>query len=214
MSTKAATITIVMMLILSFLVALVLYPIMPDPMPSHWNAQGEVDGYMSKFWGMFLMPLITLGIVLLFLAIPRIDPLKANIALFIDSYNIMMVAFVAYMLYIYALTLLAALGYGFNMTFMLLPAMGVLSIIIGYQIGKAKRNFFVGIRTPWTLSSDTVWAKTHQLGKWMFMGAGAVSILCVPVGEVGFWIMMITLMAAAFVPIVYSYFLWKRENPA
>lgn len=214
MSTKAATITIVIMLILSFLVAVALYPTMPDPMPSHWNAAGEIDGYMSKFWGMFLMPLITLGIVLLFLAIPRIDPLKANIALFIDSYNIMMVAFVIYMLYIYALTLLAALGYGFNMTNMLLPAMGVLFIIIGYLIGKAKRNFFIGIRTPWTLSSDTVWAKTHQLGKWMFMGAGAVSILCVLLGEVGFWIMMISMMAAAFVPIVYSYLLWKRENPA
>ena len=214
MSTKAATITIFIMLVLSFLTALALYPIMPDPMPSHWNAQGEVDGYMSKFWGMFLMPLITLGIVLLFLAIPRIDPLKANIALFIDSYNIMMVALVAYMLYIYALTLLAALGYGFNMTFMLLPAMGVLFIIIGFLIGKAKRNFFIGIRTPWTLSSDTVWAKTHQLGKWTFMGAGAVSVLCVLLGEVGFWIMMITLMAAAFVPVVYSYLLWKHENPA
>lgn len=214
MSTKAATITIITMLILSFLTALVLYPIMPDPMPSHWNAQGEVDGYMSKFWGLFLMPLVTLGIVLLFLAIPRIDPLKANIALFIDSYNIMMVAFVVYMFYIYTLTLLAALGYGFNMTFMLLPAIGILTIIIGYLIGKAKRNFFVGIRTPWTLSSDTVWAKTHQLGKWMFIGAGIVCIPCAFLGEAAFWIMMITMMAAAFLPIVYSYILWKRENPA
>ncbi len=214
MSTKAATITAITLVVISFLVAIALYPTMPDPMPSHWNAAGEIDGYMSKFWGMFLMPLITLGMLLLFLAIPRIDPLKANIALFIDSYNLMMVLLIAYMLYVYALTLFAALGYPFNMTVMLLPAMGALCIVIGFLIGKARRNFFVGIRTPWTLSSDTVWAKTHALGKWAFVGAGVVCIVCAFLGEIAFWIMMICILAAAFVPIVYSYVLWKRENPA
>lgn len=214
MSTKFATITIVVMLAISFIIAVGLYPTMPDPMPSHWNAAGEIDGYMSKFWGMFLMPLITIGIFLMFLAIPRIDPLKANIAQFIESYNTMMVLLVAYMLYIYILTLLAALGYAFNMTTWLLPAMGILFIAIGFLIGRAKRNFFIGIRTPWTLSSDTVWAKTHALGKWMFVGAGAVSVVCAFLGEFAFWIMMLSLMAAAFVPIIYSYVLWKRENPA
>jgi uncharacterized membrane protein len=214
MSTKTAHITIITLLVISFILAIALYPIMPDSMPSHWNAAGEVDGYMSKFWGLFLMPLITLGLVLLFIAIPRIDPLKANIAQFIESYNLMVVLFVVYMLYVYILTLLAALGYGFNMTHMLLPAMGLLFIVIGFLIGKAKRNFFIGIRTPWTLTSDTVWAKTHQLGKWMFIGAGIICIPCAFLGETAFWVMMIGLMAAAFVPIVYSYVLWKRDNPA
>ena len=191
MSTKTATITIIVMIALAFLVGIALYPQMPDTMPSHWNAAGEVNGYMSKFWGLFLMPLISLGIFLLFLAIPRIDPLKANIAQFIKSYNLMMVLLTGYMLYVYALTLLAALGYQFNMTTMLLPAMGILFILIGFLIGNAKRNFFVGIRTPWTFSSDTVWAKTHQLGKWTFIGAGVVTILCSFLNEIGFWVMMI-----------------------
>ncbi len=214
MSTKAATITAVTLVVLSFLVAIALYPIMPDPMPSHWNAAGEIDGYMSKFWGLFLMPLVTLGMLLLFIAIPRIDPLKANIAQFIESYNLMMVLLIVYMLYVYALTLFAALGYQFNMTTMLIPAMGILFIVIGFLIGKAKRNFFIGIRTPWTLSSDTVWAKTHALGKWTFIGAGIVSILSAFLGEDGFWAIMICIFAAAIIPIVYSYILWKRENPA
>lgn len=214
MSTRTAAFTIVGLIGLAFLVALFLYPQMPDPMPSHWNAAGEVDGYMAKFWGLFLMPLLALGVFVLFLAIPRIDPLKANIAQFIRAYNLMMVLLIGYLLYVYALTLLWALGYQFNMTFTLLPAMGLLFIAIGYLVGKAKRNFFVGIRTPWTLSSDTVWAKTHQLGKWTFVGAGVVSIVCAFLGEVGFWIFTLTLLAAAFVPIVYSYILWRRENPA
>jgi uncharacterized membrane protein len=213
MSTKTATITAITLVVISFLVALALYPTMPDPMPAHWNAAGELDGYMSKFWGVFLIPLITLGMLFLFLAIPRIDPLKANIAQFIDSYNWMMVLFIAYMLYVYALTLLAALGYQFNMTTMLLPAMGALFIVIGFLLGKAKRNFFIGIRTPWTLSSDTVWAKTHEMGKWAFVGAGVVCIFCAFLGEAAFWVMMICILAAAFIPIIYSYILWKRENP-
>jgi uncharacterized membrane protein len=214
MSTKAATITSVALVVISFLIALALYPIMPDPMPSHWNAAGEIDGYMSKFWGMFLMPLVSLGMLLLFIAIPRIDPLKANIAQFIESYNVMMVLLIAYMLYVYALTLFAAMGYQFNMTTMLIPAMGILFIVIGFLIGKAKRNFFVGIRTPWTLSSDTVWAKTHALGKWTFIGSGVACIVSAFMGEFGFWLMMISFMATALIPIVYSYILWKRENPA
>jgi uncharacterized membrane protein len=214
MSTRTAAFTIVGLIGLAFLVALFLYPQMPDPMPSHWNAAGEVDGYMAKFWGLFLMPLLALGVFVLFLAIPRIDPLKANIAQFIRAYNLMMVLLIGYLLYVYALTLLWALGYQFNMTFTLLPAMGLLFIAIGYLVGKAKRNFFVGIRTPWTLSSDTVWAKTHQLGKWTFVGAGVVSIVCAFLGEVGFWIFTLTLLAAAVVPILYSYILWRRENPA
>jgi uncharacterized membrane protein len=214
MSTKAATITIIGIIAISFIIAVALYPIMPDPMPSHWNAAGEIDGYMSKFWGLFLMPLISVGLFLMFLAIPRIDPLKANIAQFIDSYNIMMVLIIAYMMYVYALTLFAALGYQFNMTVMLLPAMGALFIVIGFLIGKAKRNFFIGIRTPWTLTSDTVWAKTHELGKWTFIGAGVVCIFCAFLGEIAFWIMMICILVAAFIPIIYSYILWKHENPA
>jgi uncharacterized membrane protein len=214
MSTKAATITIIGIIAISFIIAVALYPIMPDPMPSHWNAAGEIDGYMSKFWGLFLMPLISVGLFLMFLAIPRIDPLKANIAQFIDSYNIMMVLIIAYMMYVYALTLFAALGYQFSMTVMLLPAMGALFIVIGFLIGKAKRNFFIGIRTPWTLTSDTVWAKTHELGKWTFIGAGVVCIFCAFLGEIAFWIMMICILVAAFIPIIYSYILWKQENPA
>lgn len=212
MSTRAATVTMLSMLLLAFLVALVLYPQMPDPMPSHWNAAGEVDGYLPRLWGLFLLPLIAVGIFLLFLAIPRIDPLKANIAQFIDPYNLVMVLLIVYMLYIYGLTLLWALGYQFNMLVMIMPAMGVLFIAVGYMVGKAKRNFFVGIRTPWTLSSDTIWARTHQLGKWTFIGAGVVSIVCAFLGEIGFWVFTFAVLLSAFVPIIYSYILWKQEN--
>ena len=182
-------------------------------MPSHWNAAGQVDGYTSKFWGVFLMPIITIVLVGFFLIIPQIDPLKANIAKFRGAFNWFIVAFVAYMLYIHALTLAASLGFQFNMTIMLLPVVGLLFIGIGYMMRQAKRNFFIGIRTPWTLSSETVWDETHKLGAKMFMFGGAVTIVSAFLGENGIWLMLATILVVAFVPIIYSYILWRRENP-
>jgi uncharacterized membrane protein len=182
-------------------------------MPSHWNAAGEIDGYMPKFWGVFLMPIVTIALVGLFLAIPHIDPLKANIAKFLGIFNGFIVAFVAYMLYVYALTLFAALGTPFNMTVMLLPVVGLLFIGVGYMMGKAKRNFFIGIRTPWTLSSETVWDETHNLGSKLFMLGGVVTIISAFLGENGIWLLLAAIPIAAFVPIIYSYILWRRENP-
>lgn len=213
MSNKTSAIISFSLIVIALLVGVILYTRLPDPMPSHWNAAGEIDGYMSKFWGIFLMPIITVVLVPLFLIIPRIDPLKANIAKFRGVFNWFIVVFVAYMLFVYALTLAASLGYQFNMTVMLLPVIGLLFIGAGYMMSKAKRNFFIGIRTPWTLSSETVWDETHKLGAKMFMAGGVVTILGVFLGENGIWLMMFAVLAAAFVPIVYSYILWRRENP-
>jgi uncharacterized membrane protein len=167
---------------------------------------------MSAFWAAFLMPLMTTGLFLLLMAVPSIDPLKANIAQFRGIYNTFIVLFLVYMLYIYALTLAWNLGYNnFDMGQAMLPAMSLFFIFLGVLIGRAKRNFFIGIRTPWTLSSDTVWAKTHALGSKLFIGAGILSLLSIPLGENGMWVMMLLILVAAVIPIVYSYVLWKRE---
>src|SRR5512144_3067575 len=96
---------------LSFVAALIIYPQLPDPAASHWGANGEVNGYMSAFWAAFLMPLMTTGLFLLLMAVPSIDPLKANIAQFRGIYNTFIVLFLAYMLYIYALPLAWNMGY-------------------------------------------------------------------------------------------------------
>ncbi|MEZ0396546.1 MAG: SdpI family protein [Anaerolineales bacterium] len=212
MSNKLTLIVTSILILAALGVGLVLYAQLPDPMPSHWNAAGEVDGYMSRFWGVFLMPLVTVGLTLLLFAVPYLDPLKANIAKFRGLYNAFIVGFVAYMLYVYGLTLAASLGYRFNMTLMLLPVMGLLFIGIGYLLKSAKRNFFIGIRTPWTLSSDTVWEKTHQLGAKLFIASGLLIVVSAFLGERGIWLMLAVLMIALFVPIVYSYILFAREE--
>lgn len=212
MSTRTTIFISVALIAIAILAGLLLWSRLPDPMPAHWNAAGEIDGYMSKFWGVFLIPIISIALAGLFLIIPNIDPLKANIAQFRATFNWFIVVFVVYMLYVYALTLFAALGTSFNMTLMLLPAVGLLFIGIGYLMNGAKRNFFIGIRTPWTLSSDTVWDETHKLGSKLFMLGGAVTIVSAFLGETGIWIMLAAIFIAAFVPIVYSYVLYQRET--
>ena len=214
MSTRTTIFISVALIAIAILAGLLLWSRLPDPMPAHWNAAGEIDGYMSKFWGVFLIPIISIALAGLFLIIPNIDPLKANIAQFRAAFNWFIVVFMAYMLYVYALTLVAALGTPFNMTLMLLPAVGLLFIGVGYLMSGAKRNFFIGIRTPWTLSSDTVWDKTHKLGSRLFMLGGVVTILCAFLGESGIWIMLVAMLGASFVPIVYSYVLYQREIKA
>ena len=212
MTTRTTTIISLILIAVATLAGILLWNRLPDPMPAHWNAAGEIDGYMSKFWGVFLMPIIAVALLGLFLVIPRVDPLKANIDKFIGIFNGFILAFVVYMLYLYALTLFAALGIPFNMTVMLLPVVGLLFIGVGYMMGKAKRNFFIGIRTPWTLSSETVWDETHKLGSKLFMLGGGVTIVSAFLGETGIWIMLAAMFIAAFVPIVYSYVLYQRET--
>ncbi len=168
-------------LLLSFGIAGYFYPQMPERMASHWNAQGQVDGYMSRFWGVFLMPIVSLGLSLLFVLIPRIDPLRANIEKFRRHYYGFVLIILVFLLYLYLLTIFWNLGFRFNMVRMLTPAFAVLFYFCGVLMGKAKRNYFVGIRTPWTLNNEAVWDKTHRLGGKLFKAAGVVALLGVQV---------------------------------
>ena len=111
MNIRTTTIVVLLMVAAATIAGLALWNQLPDPMASHWGANDEVNGYMSKFWGVFLMPLMTLGMTVLFLIIPAIDPLKANIAQFRDVFNSFITLIVAFMLYIYALSLRWNLGY-------------------------------------------------------------------------------------------------------
>jgi len=216
MTTKTTSIIALTMISLALLAGAALWNQLPDPMASHWNASGEVDGYMSKFWGVFLLPLITLGMFVLFMIVPNIDPLKANIAQFRETFNLFIVLIIAFMLYIYGLTLAWSLGYqDFNMSTAMLPFMGVLFIAIGFMLRKAKRNFFIGIRTPWTLSSDFVWDKTHQLGSILFMASGAFTIIGGFFGGMtAFWLMFVPLIGSSLFLVIYSYILYRDETKA
>ena len=212
MSTKTAIIVSALLIIVITLAGLLLWNSFPDQMASHWNEQDQVDGYMSKCWGVFMVPLLMAGLTLLFLAIPHIDPLKKNIADFRGVFNIFIVLFNVFMAFIHALTLAWNLGHtGFRMGVVMLPAMGLLFIFIGLLIRKAKRNFFIGIRTPWTLSSDRVWDETHRLGSKLFIAAGVITFIGILFPDQAFILLMVSVIAASLISVLYSYLVWRRE---
>jgi uncharacterized membrane protein len=216
MSTRTTTIVVLFLIVAATLAGLLLWNRLPDPMASHWNINDQVDGHISKFWGVFLLPLITLGMFALFLVIPSIDPLKANIAQFRAAFNLFIVLMVAFMVYIYGLTLAWNLGYtSFKMSGAMLPAIGLLFIFIGFMMRQAKRNFFIGIRTPWTLSSDTVWNETHRIGAVLFMISGALAFIGGFFGGMtAFWLMFAPIIATTVFLLVYSYVLYQRQTKA
>jgi len=213
MNIKTTSIIVLTLIAIALVAGLSLWNQLPDQMASHWNSNDQVDGYISRFWGVFLMPLITLIMFVLFLVVPGIDPLKANIAQFREAFNMFIALMVAFMLYVHGLTLVWSLGYqDFKMSAAMLPFMGILFIAIGYLLRQAKRNFFIGIRTPWTLSSDSVWDKTHQLGSILFMVSGAFAILGGFFGGMtAIWLMFVPLIGSSLFLVVYSYVLYRGE---
>lgn len=216
MSTRTTIIVVLLMIVAATLTGLLLWNRLPDLMASHWGPNDEVNGYISKFWGVFLLPLITLGLFWLFLIVPRIDPLKANIAQFRDVFNLFITLIVAFMVYLYLITLRWNLGYtNFAMSKAMLPALGILFFFIGYMLRRAKRNFFIGIRTPWTLSSDYVWDETHRLGSVLFMVSGVLAFLgSFFGGMLAFWFLFVPLIGSTLITLVYSYVLYQREIKA
>ena len=161
----------------SFILAALVYPLMPSKVASHWNAQGEVDGYMSKSWGLFLMPAFSLAIFLLFLILPKIDPLKKNYQKFKAHYEGFILVIIGFFFYLYIITLMWNANMKFSINQMLVPAFAILFYYSGVLMEKAKRNWFVGIRTPWTLSSKAVWDKTHRIGGQLFKLSAVVVLL-------------------------------------
>ncbi len=209
---KKTTILILLIIILSFAAGIYLYPKMPEQMAAHWNSQGEVDSYISKFWGLFIMPLVSLGILLLFLLIPRIDPLKKNIDKFRKYFDGFILLIVIFLLYIYSLSIAWNLGHRFNMTQALIPAIAVLLFYGGVLLKQAKRNWFIGIRTPWTLSSNIVWQKTHQLGSRLFKLLAFVILLGLFFPKYLLWFILLPVIVVVLYLIIYSYLEYQKQK--
>jgi len=188
------------------------YPRMGERVASHWNAQGQVDGYIPKFWGLFLMPMISIAMFLLFILIPTIDPMKENIGKFRKYFDWFIVLIMTFLLYLHFLTIAWNLGYRFNFVLLLVPAFGLLFYYAGILTQNAKRNWFIGIRTPWTLSSDVVWDKTHRIGGTLFKIAGVIALAGIIIPSWALYLILVPALAVAIYTFAYSYFAYKKET--
>lgn len=211
---RKSEIIILGIILLSFVVGVYFYSQMPERMASHWNAQGKVDGYMPKFWGLFLMPIISSAILLLFIVIPKIDPLKANIEKFRKYFDWFIILLMIFLFYLYLLTIFWNLSFRFNLIRFLVPAFGFLFYYAGILIKNAKRNWFIGIRTPWTLSSDEVWDKTHQIGAKLFKTSGSLALLGILFPSLTIYFVLLPVIFSVLFLIVYSYFKYRQQKTA
>jgi len=208
---KKNEIVMVVLTVVAFVVAYLIYPALPERAASHWNAAGEVNGYMSRFWAVMILPLIMVIFSLMFILIPRIDPLKKNIAQFRKYFDWFVFFMMLFLVYIYALTIFWNFGWRFNFAVAITPAFAVLFYVCGIMVGKTKRNFFIGIRTPWTLSNDVVWDKTHRLGAKLFKIAAILSLVGIFFGKLAIYFVLFPVIAAALISLVYSYVVYQWE---
>ncbi len=196
-----------------FIAAGVLWPTIPSRVPIHWNASGQADGFGGKFEGLLLMPIITIGLYLLLFFIPRIDPGRANYVQFAGAYLVVRYVVLVLDVGIYIFTILAIKGVGIDMSRAVMSTTAVMFIVFGQVLGKIRPNWFVGVRTPWTLSSKRSWVRTHRVAGWLFTLSGILFLLLaiIGIGAAMVWIMLSVLGVMVVFLVVYSYVEWRND---
>ena len=179
--------------------------------PIHWNAAGEADGFASKGFALTLMPATALGIGLLLALIPVLDPRKRHIA---QSMGFLRTTWLALLLFFLVLHLamgLLYLGWAVPMDRVVITSVGGLFVVLGNLLGKVRSNFFMGVRTPWTLSSEYTWTKTNRATGRVMVGGGVAIAICGALwgGGPAMAATMLTVGAILIVAVGYSYAVWR-----
>lgn len=198
---------------ITLLISALVYDKLPDRVPSHWNSSGEVDGYSSRAAGAFLLPLVALGVWALLRVIPRIDPRRENYDKFRGTFDVIVAATVGFLCVMHIGILGFTLGLPIAVDRVVFGSIALLLILLGNFLPRARPNWFVGIRTPWTLSSDRVWERTHRVGGYAFALAGVIMLAALLLAPA--YLMHITVtvaMAMTVFVLGYSYVAWRQER--
>ena len=182
-------------------------------LPTHWDMNGKVNGTMTKAWGLSILPLIGLGITLLLAAVPRIEPRRDNMVASRKPFLAFWLIALVVIAVSHAMIVGVALGYPLDIPGVLIVLIPISLAVGGNYLGKARPNFFLGIRTPWTLSSDLSWEKTHRMLGRLFV-CSAIIVLAVrfAIGtEAAFLALAGTISASAVLGIISSYVFWKND---
>ncbi len=205
--------TIITALIIAAIIATVyVYPLLPELVPSHWNALGEVDAYAKKNVHVTFMLGICIALPIFMRILPKLDPKYKNIQSFEGDFAWFTVVFTLFMIALYAYTTLYALGYQYPIQSFIIPAMSVLFYTTGLLLAKAKPNYSIGFRLPWTLDSEDNWNKTHKIAALSFRYGAFALLLTTLLGKYSFSVFMIALSFMVIIPIMYSYRLHKTSR--
>jgi uncharacterized membrane protein len=181
--------------------------------PTHWDANGHADGYASSLVSFLTTPLIALGLVALLAVVPRIEPRRANLAKSAAAYETVAIALVLLTLLVHVGVVLAGTGTPIEMGTLIGAGVGALFAVLGNVMGKVRSNFLFGIRTPWTLSSDRAWDRTHRLVGRLWVAAGIAIVVLSLTGQL---LLVLSVMVAFIVvtlavALVYSYRVWATD---
>jgi uncharacterized membrane protein len=191
------------------------YPSLPPTVATHWSLRGTPDGFSSRFWAVAIMPLVVVFMTVLFNVLPKVDPRRENYTKFVSTYWLFANAVIVFVLLAHALVIATGLGYSVKIDRLMPLGIGLLFVVIGNYLTRVEPNWFIGIRTPWTLSSDTVWRKTHRTGGWLMVFGGLALATGAFLPSAALLPLLIgTIVVVAVIPIVLSYVLWKRERGA
>ena len=196
----------------ALIATLLVYPQLPERIPIHWNIHGQVDGHGGRLWA-YLTPAILVGFLLLFWAIPWFSPKPFEVDSFRSTYWFILLVLTAMFVYLHGLLMWAAWSGQVDITRAMLAGMLIMFSLLGNVLGKVRRNFYIGVRTPWTLASERVWNETHRLAGKTFVAAAIIGLLAV-VLPVPLPAVIITVVASmivgSLIPVVYSLILYKR----
>lgn len=199
--------------LLPLVLVLAVYSKLPDKVPMQWSLNGNIR-YDDKN-NLFIMAIMTIGFAIMFPLLPKIDPKKKNYNKFGSSYQGFQVFIMLFMLFVTAFCIIEAFRpHTLNVPMLACILLGILFAVIGNMMPRFRSNWFCGIRTPWTMSSDENWTKTHRLGGKIFFTAGIIILFYALVPSEYFYseIITIVLIIACIVPSVYSYLLYKKEE--
>lgn len=209
----------VAILLIPFCAAALLWDRLPERMPIHWNAAGQVDGHASKTFAALFTPVMNVLMALLMSAITLIDPRMRKAdpegrANFRRIVRILRLVFTTFLAAVALAVLFIGAGFALDMSRVVGVGLALLIGVLGNFLGKVRPNYLVGVRTPWTLESREVWIKTHRLtGKLMVAGAILMLIVCFAApATMAFWINMSLLILISIVAVLYSFFIYRKEE--
>lgn len=185
---------------------------LPAEVPIHWNIKMEPDGFISRdhaFVIFYMMPTLMAAVFgLLAIVLPWMSPVRFKVESFQPIYDYIVALVMALFAYIHVVILTAQVTETMHAKWFI-GGFCLFFGLLGNVLGKVRKNFWVGIRTPWTIASDVVWEKTHRLAAWLFVTMGIVGFALVMCGLSPLWCFGL-IMAAALVPVIYSLVLYKR----
>jgi uncharacterized membrane protein len=195
-----------------FAASFVVGPRLPETMVTNWDAAGNPNGTMPKFWGQVTLPAISVGVLALTFLAPMVDPKRRTIEAFRDVYNDFLVVLAAFLALTHGVVLAVNLGYDLPIETVIFGAVGLLIFYLGSLLERAEQNWVVGIRTPWTLSDEDVWHRTHEVGAWLFRFSGLLAIVGAFTGPYAIYLVVGPLVISALGLTAYSYYLHASRD--